>query len=115
MVHRPDTGGEPDSLRRSDGQRGVEDDEVRAHGGVPEAFLMLRACVRGAGEWGVLASREGGGDVDDGDGARLGVQRLVINGQFGEVVDSKSIVCQCLRSFLSAFPGWSGIGYVRRI
>lgn len=100
MVHGSDPRGEPDARGRAGAEHGVEDEQVCAHGGVGEGFLVVRAGVGSACEGGVLAAREGGGDVNDGDGAGFGVLRVGVRGEVGEVVDGGDVVCEGLEGGL---------------
>lgn len=67
MIDGSDAGGEPDAERGRGAEVGAEDDEAGGYGEVLEGVFVGRGVVGGAGEGGVFACGEGGGDADDWD------------------------------------------------
>lgn len=100
MVHGPDPRRQPDARGRAGAERGVEDQQVGAHGRVGEHALVVGACVGGAGERRVLAAGEGCWDVDDGYGARVGRLWFGVCSDGGELIDAGDMVCEGLRGLV---------------
>jgi hypothetical protein len=68
---------------------------------VHEDLLVVRPAVSGTREGGKLPSGEGGGDVDDRNGAGLG---LGVRAELREVINGAHVVCEGLQGF-SIFRG----------
>lgn len=77
VVYGADAGAQPDGWRGGGCEVRVEDDELGPAGRRLEGVLAAGGVVCCAGEVGVLACGEGGGDGDDGDGGCVDVGALV--------------------------------------
>lgn len=67
VVDGADAGAEPDGEGGGGAEVGAEDDEAGADGEVLEGVFVFGDVVGGAGDGGVFARGEGGGDADDGE------------------------------------------------
>ena len=88
VVDGADAGAEPDAQGGRGAEGGAEDDEAGADGEVLEGVFVPGEVVGGAGEGGVFARGEGGGDADDGEGG--GAEGVAEGG--GVEVEGREIV-----------------------
>jgi hypothetical protein len=85
VIHRTNPRTQPDRVRRSLDEFGIEDDELGTAEGCLETVFPAGVVLGAAGEIGIFACREGGWDGDDGDGGRVDLGAFV--GAFGEAFE----------------------------